>query len=281
MNEPDHRVPAAHASTSWASAASACRASPAGTAPRASRVSGCDAVDGPAQAALRADGIPSPVGHDPRHVERDVDVLVTTMAVPRDHPEVLRARELGVAVRPRIGLLGDLFARRQTIGITGTHGKSSTTGMVATLLLAAGVDPSIQLGASLPGLVGNMRHGAGPHLAAEVDESDPGFADLRARSPSSRTSRTTTWPASSTSGATTTPASPTCEAAARRFASERPQVLYCADWPGLDELLGDHPRAVRYGVAPDADDRIEDLALGAAARASRSRCRRRGAPRSS
>jgi UDP-N-acetylmuramate--alanine ligase len=226
-------------------------------------VSGCDAADGPAQAALRADGIPVAVGHDPAHVARDVDLLVTTMAVPRDHPEVLRARELGVTVRPRIELLGDLFARRSTIGVTGTHGKSSTTGMVATMLLAAGVDPSIQLGASLPGLVGNMRHGAGPHLAAEVDESDPGFADLRA-AVAVVTNLEDDHVAGEFDERRNYHASlADLQAAARRFALGAPQLVYCADWPGLDELLGDHPRATRYGLAPDADARIEDLTLTA------------------
>lgn len=226
-------------------------------------VSGCDAADGPAQAALRADGIPVAVGHDPAHVEGDVDLLVTTMAVPRDHPEVLRAVQRGVTVRPRIGLLGDLFARRSTIGVTGTHGKSSTTGMVATLLLAAGVDPSIQLGASLPGLVGNMRHGAGPHLAAEVDESDPGFADLRAAI-AVVTNLEDDHVAGEFDERRNYHASlADLQAAARRFALGAPQLVYCADWPGLDELLGDHPRATRYGLAPDADARIEDLALTA------------------
>jgi len=225
------------------------------------RVSGCDAQDGPALAALRDDGIATAVGHDPSHVEDGVDVLVTTMAVPRDHPEVVRARELGVAVRPRIDLLADLFARRHAIGITGTHGKSTTTGMTATLLLAAGVDPSIQLGATLPGLVGNMRHGAGRFLVAEVDESDPGFATLRPEL-AVVTNLEDDHVAGDYDERRNYHASlADLEAAARRFASHAPQVLYCADWPGLDALLGDHPGAVRYGLAADADYRIEELAL--------------------
>jgi UDP-N-acetylmuramate--alanine ligase len=225
------------------------------------RVSGCDVADGPALSELRADGIDTAVGHDPSHVEDGVDVLVTTMAVPRDHPEVLRAHELGVLVRPRIDVLADLFARRHAIGITGTHGKSTTTGMAATLLLAAGVDPSIQLGASLPGLTGNMRHGAGRFLVAEVDESDPGFATLRPQL-AVVTNLEDDHVAGEFDERRNYHASlADLEAAARRFASNAPQVLYCADWPGLDALLGAHPSAVRYGLAADAAYRVDDLVL--------------------
>jgi len=263
MNEPDHRNPATTRVHFMGIGGVSMQGLARWYRAEGFAVSGCDAVDGAAQAALRADGIHVAVGHDAAHVEHDIDVLVTTMAVPRDHPEVLRAIARGVTVRPRIQLLGDLFARRQTIGITGTHGKSSTTGMVATLLLAAEVDPSIQLGASLPGLVGNMRHGAGPHLAAEVDESDPGFADLRA-SVAVITNLEDDHVAGEFDERRNYHASlADLQAATRRFALGAQQVLYCADWPGLDELLGDHPRAVRYGFTPDADARIEDLILGA------------------
>jgi UDP-N-acetylmuramate--alanine ligase len=227
------------------------------------RVSGCDAADGPALAELRADGIAATVGHDPRHVEDGVDVLVTSMAVPRDHPEVLRAHELGLPVRPRIAVLADLFTRRTAIGITGTHGKSTTTGMAATLMLAAGVDPSIQLGASLPGLTGNMRHGAGRFLVAEVDESDPGFADLRPEL-AVVTNLEDDHVAGEFDERRNYHASlGDLEAAAQRYAFGAPQVLFCADWPGLDALLGGHPNAVRYGVGADADYRVESLELRA------------------
>lgn len=227
------------------------------------RVSGCDASDGAAQAALRAEGIPVAVGHDPCHLDDDVDLLVTTMAVPRDHPEVLRAHATSVTVRPRIDLLGDLFARRQAIGVTGTHGKSTTTGMLATLLLAAGVDPSVQLGAALPGLVGNVRHGLGPHLVAEVDESDPGFAALRA-AVAVITNLEDDHVAGEFDERRNYHASfGDLQAAARRFADHAPRLLYCTDWPGLDALLGDHPGAVRYGFAPRAEVRVEDLVLAA------------------
>jgi UDP-N-acetylmuramate--alanine ligase len=227
------------------------------------RVSGCDASDGPALAALRAAGVDVRLGHDPSHLDEDVDVLVTTMAVPRDHPEVLRARELGIEVRLRIELLADLFRRRDAIGITGTHGKSTTTGMVAALMLAAGADPSVQLGAALPGLTGNMRHGGSRFLVAEVDESDPGFADLTAHI-AVVTNLEDDHVAGDFDERRNYHASlADLERATRRYAERAERVLYCADWPGLDALLGDHPRALRYGTALDADYRVEALALRA------------------
>ena len=224
-------------------------------------VSGCDAVDGPVLAALREEGIAVSLGHDPCHLDDDVDLLVTTMAVPTDHPEVRRAHERGIAVRPRISLLADLFERRSAIGVTGTHGKSTTTGMLSALFLAAGVDPSIQLGASLPSLHGNMRHGAGPHLVAEVDESDPGFADLRA-AVAVVTNLEDDHVAGEFDERRNYHASlADLQTAARRFALGAPRLLYCADWPGLDGLFAEHPAAARYGFMPDADYRVEALVL--------------------
>ena len=223
-------------------------------------VSGCDVSDGPAQGSLRELGIRVWLGHDPAHLD-GVDTLVTTMAVPADHPEVERARALGIRVVPRIGLLAELFQRRAAIGITGTHGKSTTTGLTATLALAADVDPSIQIGASLAGLEHNVRYGSGRHLIAEVDESDPGFALLR---PSIAV--VTTLEDDHVAGefderrnyhATMRD----LEHATAQFAHSAEHVLYCADWPDLEALLGHHPGAARYGVHPDAEYRVCEVEL--------------------
>ncbi len=225
------------------------------------RVSGCDAVDGPATNALRTLGLHVWHGHDPRHLDHGVDTLVTTMAVPADHPEIERAHALGLPVVPRIGLLAELFERRAAIGITGTHGKSTTTGLAATLALAAGVDPSVHIGASLVGLPHNVRYGRGRHLIAEVDESDPGFADLRAEVAvvtnleddhvAGEFDERRNYHASMLE----------LERATTRFACAARHALYCLDWPGLEGLLGDHPGAVRYGTHPDADYLVSDVTL--------------------
>jgi UDP-N-acetylmuramate--alanine ligase len=221
-------------------------------------VSGCDLHDGPALASLRAAGIPVMLGHDPAHVE-GVDTLVTSMAVPGDHPEVLRARELGLRVVPRIELLAELFTRRSAVAVTGSHGKSTTTGMAATIFLAADVDPSVLLGASLPGLEHNMRYGSGRHVVAEVDESDPGFATLRSEI-AIVTNLSDDHVAGSYSERRNYHASlDDLRHAAVQFASRAEHVLYCADWPGLGDLLGAHPSGASFGHAARSDYRIDDV----------------------
>jgi len=226
------------------------------------RVSGCDAVDSAAVHALRSLGIEVWQGHDPAHLDHAVDTLVTTMAVPHDHPEVLRARALGLRVIPRIALLAELFERRTSIGITGTHGKSTTTGLAATLALAAGVDPSVHIGASLPGLEHNVRYGQGELLIAEVDESDPGFARLRP-SIAVVTNLEDDHIAGHYDERRNYHASmEELERATVAFASAAAQVLYCADWPALRPLLADVAGAVSYGTDPTATYRISGVELG-------------------
>lgn len=225
-------------------------------------VSGCDVSESPVLDALRREGFQVFGHHDPAHLAAlGVDTLVTTMAVPQDHPERLQALAMGLRVQQRIELLADLFLARRAIGITGTSGKSSTTGMAATLALAAGVDPSLLIGASLPGVEGNVRHGAGPLLVAEVDESDPGFAQLVAEV-AVVTNLEDDHVAGEFSERRNYHASlADLENAVRRFAGSAKHALSCADWPGLDELMADHPSHWRYGQAEDADYPIRHLGL--------------------
>jgi UDP-N-acetylmuramate--alanine ligase len=226
------------------------------------RVSGCDSHPSAAVDALRTLGIDVYIGHHEEHIGADVSELVITMAVPASHPEIARAHALGVRVRPRMEVLAELFELRRAIGVTGTHGKSTTSGMIAALLLAAGVDPSIQLGASLPGLDGNMRHGAGPFLVAEVDESDPGFAALHAEVAVLTNLEDDHIAGDYDERRNYHATLEDLQAAARRYALQAPRAIYCADWPGLRELLAEHPQALSFGLHPDADARIEELVLG-------------------
>ncbi len=224
-------------------------------------VSGCDTAGGPVLDVLEADGIDVHRGHDPAHVAH-ADVVVYSMAIPSDHPELVAARQRGARVMRRIELLAELFSQRRTIAVTGTHGKSTTTAMIATLLHGLGVDPSVQIGAHLPLIGGNVRYGDGPDLVAEVDESDPGFAELRP-DVAVMTNLEDDHIAGPYSERRNYHASlADLESAAVRFAGHARELLYCADWPGLSRLLAGHPCAQRYGEAADAGYRLVDLQLG-------------------
>ncbi len=224
------------------------------------RVSGCDAGGGQVLEMLAGHGIEALHGHDPAHVA-DADLVVYSMAIPDDHPELAAARRRGTRVIRRIELLAELFSERRAIGVTGTHGKSTTTGMTATVLDGLGANPSVQIGAHLPLIGGNVRYGEGPDLVAEVDESDPGFADLHA-AVAVMTNLEDDHIAGPYSERRNYHASlADLEAAAARYAGNSARLLYCADWPRLHELLSSHPCARRYGEADGADYRVTDLAL--------------------
>lgn len=137
-------------------------------------VTGCDLAPGRRAEAL---GVLVHRGHDPAHLQEE-DTLVVPTPVPLDHPEVAEARRKGIRVLRRMELLAHLLGQKPSLGVTGTHGKTTTTGMLASILLSAGLDPWVLLGGELSLLPGNARFGHGPRLA-EVDESDPLFQEVR------------------------------------------------------------------------------------------------------
>lgn len=225
-------------------------------------VSGCDSGESSELATLRAMGITVQLGHDPSHLQ-GTDVLVHTAAIAEHESELVTARKQGLKVLRRIELLGELLEHRSSVTITGTHGKSTTTGMIATVFMEAGQDPSILIGAHLPSLGSNVRYGQGPHLIAEVDESDTGFARLTCDL-AVLTNLEDDHIAGAFSERRTYHASRAdLDAATRQFASGAKSVLYCADWPELGALLADHPNAVTYGFAQTAAYRAEITSLGA------------------
>ncbi|CAL8973339.1 UDP-N-acetylmuramate--L-alanine ligase [Cellulomonas sp. T2.31MG-18] len=143
-------------------------------------VSGSDAQDGPALPGLREAGVRVHVGHDASAV-RDVDTVVISSAVRETNPELAAARAAGLRVLHRSQALAALMAGRDSVAVAGAHGKTTTSAMVATALLHAGVDPSFAIGGTVltvPGPVGGGRHGDGPFVA-EADESDGSFLAYR------------------------------------------------------------------------------------------------------
>jgi len=117
------------------------------------------------------------LGHEPSHLE-GAHVVVYSSAVARDNVEVQVARQRGVPVIPRAEMLAELMRLKYGIAIAGTHGKTTTTSMVAAVLGAAGLDPTVVVGGRIHGLGTNARLGRGEFLVAEADESDGSFLKL-------------------------------------------------------------------------------------------------------
>ncbi len=142
---------------------------------RGLRVSGCDAVDSPVLARLQAKGIAVSVGHDPGHADA-ADLLVVTSAVRASHPEVAAFAGKRRPVVKRAAFLAWLTAPLRTIAVAGTHGKSTTSAMVALILETAGRAPGFAIGAEVPDLGGeSARLGKGDLFVVEADEYDYSF----------------------------------------------------------------------------------------------------------
>src|SRR5574342_423681 len=143
-------------------------------------ITGCDSdTSGGGADDLTALGVPVWRGHDPSHVEAARAVVVTA-AVPRDHPELEKARALGLAVVRRADALGELVAggREGLVAVAGTHGKTTTTVMVTEALTAAGRNPTGLAGGRVATWGGNARVGGHTLYVVEADEFDRAFLSL-------------------------------------------------------------------------------------------------------
>lgn len=143
---------------------------------RGVRVTGCDAARGGTDDLRRA-GIPVQEGHDPAHVDGARAVVVTS-AMPADHPELQRARELGIPVIRRAEALGAVVRPGDLVAIAGTHGKTTTTAMTTEALAAAQRDPTGLAGGRVAAWQGNLRVGGDRVFVVEADEYDRSFLAL-------------------------------------------------------------------------------------------------------
>jgi UDP-N-acetylmuramate--alanine ligase len=144
------------------------------------RVSGSDLREGPTVARLRALGIPVAIGHEAAHVG-EADVVVYSSAVRRGNPEIAEAERRKIPVIPRAEMLAELMRLKQGIAVAGSHGKTTTTSLIAHVLDAAGLDPTAVIGGRVraPGRdPSGARLGRGEILVAEADESDGSFLRL-------------------------------------------------------------------------------------------------------
>jgi UDP-N-acetylmuramate--alanine ligase len=197
-------------------------------------------------------------GHAAHNVAPDVDVVVTSSAVRKSNPEVIAARDRGIPVIPRAEMLAELMRLKEGIAIAGSHGKTTTTSLIATVLAHAGLDPTAVVGGKLNALGSNAKLGRGQLMVVEADESDGSFLRL------------------SPAIAVITNVDPehldyygTVEALQQAFVDFADRVPFY----GLAVLCLDHPvvqhliprigkRHTTYGVSPQAEWRADDIRFG-------------------
>ncbi|WP_119290465.1 UDP-N-acetylmuramate--L-alanine ligase [Azohydromonas sediminis] len=140
-------------------------------------VSGSDQSDTATTRRLAQLGMRVAIGHDAAHIA-GADAVVVSTAVRGDNPEVIAARAKRIPVVPRAVMLAELMRLRKGIAIAGTHGKTTTTSLVTSVLAAAGVDPTFVIGGKLQSAGANSRLGSGEYIVVEADESDASFLNL-------------------------------------------------------------------------------------------------------
>jgi UDP-N-acetylmuramate--alanine ligase len=221
------------------------------------KVQGSDASDNANVKRLRDKGAKVFVGHDAAHLGEAAVVVVST-AIKRDNPELAAAREKRLPVVRRAEMLAELMRLKQCVAIAGTHGKTTTTSLVATLLDAAGLDPTVINGGIINAYGANAKLGAGDWMVVEADESDGTFLKLPA------------------DVAIVTNIDPehldhfeTFDAIKSAFSDFVENIPFygfavmCLDHPTVQELVGtiEDRRVVTYGENPQADARLIDVDL--------------------
>ncbi len=141
-------------------------------------VTGSDLSDNAVIARLRSLGAKVNIGHDRKNIS-GADVVVTSTAVKPDNPEVAAARSRRIPVVPRAMMLAELMRLKQGIAVAGTHGKTTTTSLIASVMAEAGMDPTFVIGGRLEAAGSHAKLGTGEFIVAEADESDASFLYLQ------------------------------------------------------------------------------------------------------
>jgi UDP-N-acetylmuramate--alanine ligase len=213
-------------------------------------VSGCD-LDVSGAADLQGFGVPVRQGHDPAHLA-GVRAVVVTAAVPNSHPELQRARELGLPIVPRKLALAELIEGASTVGISGTHGKTTTTVMTTEALTAAGLNPTGIAGGRVSEWGGNARIAGEQLFVVEADEFDQAFLTL---TPTVAVVNNVEPDHLECYGSMEA-----LEDAFVEFAGRARVAVVSADDPGAGRVAARlSNRTVTFGLAEDADLRIGDI----------------------
>jgi UDP-N-acetylmuramate--alanine ligase len=226
---------------------------------RGYRVQGSDLKDGANLERLRARGIPCQIGHDPANVE-GAAYLVISSAVKAGNPEFEAARERGMPIIRRAEMLAELMRSCATVSVTGTHGKTTTTSLIADLFKCADLDPTVIAGGIINGWGTNARIGRGEWMVVEADESDGTFLKLPTQIgvvTNIDPEHMDYWPSVEA-----------LHQAFHQFIDAIPfygLAVACIDHPVVRELLAklggaaNGRRTLTYGVARDADIRLVNL----------------------
>lgn len=138
-------------------------------------ISGSDVAESHLTQELIANGADIRYGHHPENIPAGAEAVVYSSAVKTDNVEMVEARRRGLRIYKRAEMLAYLMSIKDGIGVAGAHGKTTTSAMIATMLEAAGCDPTVIIGGMLPAIGGNAKAGKGANLVAEADESDGTF----------------------------------------------------------------------------------------------------------
>lgn len=217
-------------------------------------VTGSDLKESRYSKALSISGVPVHIGHDAENLG-DPDVVVVSTAIPERNPELVAARERGLEIWPRARMLAHLAGERATIAVAGTHGKTSTSSMIATMLKGMDLDPTFLIGGEVDGVNTNAMNGSGPHYVVEADESDGSFVFL-----TPQVAVITNIEADHLDHyASIDEIADTFVTFMSRVTADGALVV-CADDDRLMRLArGSGRRIVTYGQAPDADVRFDDV----------------------
>lgn len=140
-------------------------------------ITGSDIKENPATLRLKELGAKIYIGHHEENI-KDVDVVVYSSAVKMDNPEIVKAKQLNIPIIPRGEMLAELMRFKYGIAVAGSHGKTTTTSMIGTILGLSGLDPTVVIGGKLSAFGSNAKLGRGEFLVAESDESDGSFLKL-------------------------------------------------------------------------------------------------------
>jgi UDP-N-acetylmuramate--alanine ligase len=221
------------------------------------QVQGSDSADNANVARLRDKGILIHIGHRDEHLGA-AEVVVYSTAIKSDNPELVLARERRLPVVRRAEMLAELMRLKQSVAIAGTHGKTTTTSLVATLLEAGKFDPTVINGGIINAYGTNARLGAGDWMVVEADESDGTFLKL----PADIAVVTNIDPEHLDHFKTFD----AIKQAFRAFIENIPFygfAVMCLDHPTVQELVGsiDDRHVITYGETPQADVRLTDVDL--------------------